>query len=716
MQKSRRERIALSLRTIGFVLPVLYCLLAFLPIPTPLKANLDQSWQYAISRAAAEQFIFGKDIIFTYGPLGYLLAGSPLEQNVLAITAFRLSIYLGIIVIAFIEIQKLNTILKKITLALTVFFALLLGMRTEFIIDYEILFIFFYLLSLDNLVVQSVRLWSLLLGAIAGFAILTKITLGIYTAGSLLLFLSAQLYKSIKSKSEINISIFATFNSLIGALSISFIFLAPAYSLLNLGKVLLCLAVSTIMGTLVVLIRKRFTSKTLLFLKEPISEGKKIIRESVGKTAAWYVFYVAFSVSLSVTILHNSPSLVDYLKNSLQISLGYSSAMSLVGSYRVQVMALSEFILISALLIYVARGRHLGFSLALLFTLWLVFKHGFVRQDLGHSLRFFMWSIIIVLLAIPKIQTSGTKKLSYVLCLYAIVLGLVMSQGAKVYKGLAPRKVVSNISSILHSPTLFAKLEEESASRLASLSLPDGVVNLVSDKKVDVVPWDALLVEANRLNWKPRPIFQSYSAYTISLDNINCESLAEEPRDYIFYSFKSIDGRHPFFDEPKTFFFIFCNYAPSPYASGFLHTEKLKNIILLEKSLHCKCSGEESVRKIEIPWNSLQSIESKKNHLTRAHIRFSYSTLGKIYKTLFRAPPVKISVNYTDGIEKTYRIIPENSNNGVILNPLPRDDTEALSFLRGELSADVKSFKFETSKPFLYKPKIEVSLSSVALR
>jgi len=31
----------------------------------------------------------------------------------------------------------------------------------------------------------------------------------------------------------------------------------------------------------------------------------------------------------------------------------------------------------------VARKSDLGFSPALLFTLWLVFKHGFVRQDFG---------------------------------------------------------------------------------------------------------------------------------------------------------------------------------------------------------------------------------------------------------------------------------------------------------------------------------------------
>ena len=390
--------------------------------------------------------------------------------------------------------------------------------------------------------------------------------------------------------------------------------------------------------------------------------------------------------------------------------------MSLAGSDKSLSLGLSEFILISGLLVYVAKKRNLGFSLALLFTLWLVFKHGFVRQDVGHFLKFFMWTIIIVLLTIPKIRASRIKKLSYLLCFYVILVGLAMSQGAKVYRAFSLRKVVWNISSILHSHTFFSKLKEESVSELASVRLPDQILKLVGDKTVDVIPWDTVLVEANRLNWKPIPIFQSYLAYTISSDNINYENLVKQSKDYIFYSFSFIDDRHPFFDEPKTFFYIFCNYVPSSGAPDFLNTEILHNIILLEKSTVNKCSNGEREREIAIPWNNLQSIESRKNYLIRAHVQFAYSTLGKIYKTLFRAPPVNICVQYKDGIERTYRIVPGNSTNGVILNPLPRDDIEALSFFRGELSDKVKSFKFETSKPFLYKRKIEMSLSFVHLR
>ena len=59
----------------------LYCFLAFLPQIAPVTTGLDPSWKYAISRAAVDQLIFGQDIVFTYGPLGHLIHGSPLEEN-----------------------------------------------------------------------------------------------------------------------------------------------------------------------------------------------------------------------------------------------------------------------------------------------------------------------------------------------------------------------------------------------------------------------------------------------------------------------------------------------------------------------------------------------------------------------------------------------------------------------------------------------------------
>lgn len=113
-----------------------------------------------------------------------------------------------------------------------------------------------------------------------------------------------------------------------------------------------------------------------------------------------------------------------------------------------------------------------------------------------------------------------------------------------------------------------------------------------------------------------------------------------------------------------------------------------------------------------IPWNNAYSIEVGNGKIIRAKVKFQYSLLGKIYKTLFRSPPVMMKISYVDNSQNTYRIIPENSENGVIVSHLPKDDNEALSFLRGQLPAKIKSFSFQASNSLLYAPKIEISFLS----
>ncbi|GCL40117.1 hypothetical protein SR1949_52510 [Sphaerospermopsis reniformis] len=65
---------------LGFILTG-YCFIIFLPLPYGINIGLDPSWQYAISYASSEKLTYGKDIIFTYGPLGYLIHGAVIDTN-----------------------------------------------------------------------------------------------------------------------------------------------------------------------------------------------------------------------------------------------------------------------------------------------------------------------------------------------------------------------------------------------------------------------------------------------------------------------------------------------------------------------------------------------------------------------------------------------------------------------------------------------------------
>jgi hypothetical protein len=64
-----------------------------------IDAGLDASWTYGINLAAEQGLIFGRDVVFTYGPFGYLRSPVPLASNLPKAVAFQLGLHLALCVL-----------------------------------------------------------------------------------------------------------------------------------------------------------------------------------------------------------------------------------------------------------------------------------------------------------------------------------------------------------------------------------------------------------------------------------------------------------------------------------------------------------------------------------------------------------------------------------------------------------------------------------------
>lgn len=706
-----------------------YFFIAFLPELSPIGTSLDPSWQYAISQAANNNLVFGKDIVFTYGPLGYLIGGSALENNFFQILYLRWLVYLTLFIVSLIRIKTAKNPIHKLVIGTAIILSLSIGLSGS--TDYQILFIYLILLTFDSLFERFPTLFPSLLGAIAGICLLTKFSLGISIIGSLSLFLIISLIKSIqaKSKSTIKLNFLALLNSYLATVSTVWLFFYPNVFLQSLQNIIIIFLFSFLLaylGSYTKIIDKLKSviinnNATLTFPSS--EEAKNVEMADILKSSNFrIVFYTLYIILLLFIIFHSSYSLIDYFRNSLEISSGYSSAMSIVGDSQELALALSTFLVV-LLLFIIGKNNHLNLASALIFVLWIAFKHGFVRQD-NHVSFFALTVPIVVSLYLIKIESYRELKTSCYIFLFVCIASLLISPyitpqsiSQKIVKPqwsqltkLNPKNVLDNVSSIFHIEEFKNKILSLSAKNLSALQLPNNIIKMVGNQTIDIIPWEIALAPANNLNWQPRPIFQSYSAYTDKLDEINFISLSSKPRDFMFYNFQSI-GRHPFFDEPKTFFYIFCNYQPATLLSNGYSI-----LSILQKNKSNRCLPPQPENNITVTWNQVYSMNFSTDSIIRAKIQFHYSILGKLQKIFFRVPPVAIVVDYVDGSSQTYRIIPENSDNGVIISHLPRSDQEAVSFLQGDLPARVKSFRLETGRPSLYQPSIEINFLSSKLR
>lgn len=712
---SLHRKFKITFSSLALIACMSYLFIRFLPNLKPLTIGLDPSWTYTINYAANKGLIFGKDIIFTYGPLGYLLTRMSFENHTWMTFSFQLILHTSLIILTFIRIQSISTSIQKIIffVGFFVFYILVdsLGVPSQ----YQLLVLLFTFLSNEQFVpTKSIRAHAIFLGVFAGFALFTKFTISVCTFIAILIILVFRAYQAVKTKSNQEISLLAITDFCITLGTVSLILLNPNW-LQGLAYIGLCLIVSGI-----VLLIQQIAVRFLLRRRQPRSEAVAVDEVQFRlKTADKYLFYTTYGLSLLLVILFSSPSLVAYIKGSLEITSGYSSAMGIVGSYQHVWIAITILVFVLTFLASGFYRNDIGFSLSLSVLLFLSFKHGFVRQD-SHELIFFSLAPWIVAMQISRLRSRREIQIASVLLSYTIVVSLwgaslflpSFSSVDRFLKYLTPQAAMSNIVHILDFNQYRVNLDKSSHDNLQERQLPLSVQKLIGNRTVDIVPWEAAIAAANDINWQPRPIFQSYSAYTAFLDNANFESLSKAPRDYLLYSFMAIDGRHPFFEEPKTFRYIFCHYNVSKQLPDSITLGSETSAIpvaLLEQRSASICLPEKPAQTFALKWRETKVLPEN-GLATYAAIEFRYSWLGKLYKAFFRTPPIKMQVTYTNGTVGIYRVVPDNATNGLLLSYLPKDQAEAVSLLSDHPLAAVKSFQLFSNNPIVFQPKMEVKL------
>jgi hypothetical protein len=674
--------------------------------------GIDPSWSYAISRFSETNLIFGRDVIFTYGPLGHFVLGAAIESNRVSLTLLRSIVHFILMGFVIVRIINLKTYRSKIIFAITIIALFLFGGggRLGMTTDYKILATFLIAITFDAFIIKYLPWFSLALGVLAGLSILSKLTLGFYIIGSFYLFVLGSFLETnfIKNNKIYKIFIVSILNFTFVTIFIALTFLYYPKVSLDFTAFFISLFISLIVYILLDKASKRY-------------RFNRNFKSSIPLFASYTLYGVLFVQTVD---RENFSFLLNYVRNSGQISSGYSSSMSLIGPLIGLYLAIFCLILL-LFLIYRLAKRSLGLALAFSFTIFLGFKHGFVRQD-GHIVLFIITVILLSSLCIIKLENDKTRtgKISFInmshiifvsILISCIVLGRNLGYYSRI-KQFSPSRAIRNIESmiLLADQKGFIERERKLAAQnliqvKQSLKLPDTVLKTVGEKTIDIIPWEFSIVPANNLNWKARPIIQSYSAYTEKLDEINYQNLSGSPRDFIFYHFESIDKRHPFFDEPKAFSHIVCHYKPDSIPESFTTNPVKRRYFLLDKQNESRCTNGGTGESTAIAWNTAYELPIRADSLTRAKIEFQYSPLGKLVKLLFRIPPVYMNVNYLDDTSARYRIVQDNSANGPIVSHLPRNQEEITAFLRGELPPQVKAFQFEVDTPRLFAPEITIT-------
>ncbi len=461
--------------------------------------GVDPSWNAGLAMAVDRGLHFGKEVVFTYGPLGFLQS--------------RLVFFGGLGILSFL------------------YGALL------------------YVLFTIGLVWALRRTMSLLVAAVVAFFALGWLPMPLLEVGLLTaVFGCFWLLEAERSPRELDLFVVAAAT-----------FAAPAaLTKLSIGPLVAVVFLIALLGA----------------------------RAGGRRIAAYVAIFVALVLVLWPATGQSFGDLPAFVGHTFEIAGGYSSAMlrsTDVAPWKVTA-AISAAILSGLALVGAAwitgrgRGRAsraAGVAIAALVS-FAIYKEGVVRIDAGHLTVVFA-NAAVLWVAVAAAATSATwGRLMLVAAAVVFAISLPVRPA-----GLETRfDPVSNVSfAVDQARTLFdsGRLDRVTADGRAAMQstyglAPQGLATL-RGHTVAVEPWEIGAAWAYELDWRPLPVFQSYSAYTSALDRLNAEAVEDPdgPERILRQNTQvvqpefpgaDLDDRWLGWDPPEQARAVLCDFAP----------------------------------------------------------------------------------------------------------------------------------------------------------
>jgi hypothetical protein len=475
--------------------------LTFLTIPRiPLSNGMESSWGAVLSYAHQRGLLFGTDIVYTYGPLGFLtishFTGDVTGLRLAVDTTLCFGVAAGVCLLAW----RLRIGWRLLTIAIFTLVTANVQEQTQDLLINIGLLCWGLLCACESR--PRLRIYVLCLVLLAIFSALTKVT----------------------------------------------------------GLVLASFTVSAIAADLSLRGCRRLSVMLVLgFI--------------VGFLGGW--------AALGQTISH----IPAFLAGGLGVSGGYNGAMGLEpGLAALTGGLLTLFTALAAALTrcwvqeesnIAQRWRQrllLAWLLLLIFVTW---KHGFVRADLHHAIFFVgfapVMALVLEALPWPTLKPSRwTGQLAGACCLCAILTLQSLLYPDFLHLERPFRQAAANAAALLWPGAYREHMERSLRLERHRASLPR-LREKIGSAPVDVFGNFQAYAVFNELNYRPRPVFQSYSAYSAPLMRLNERFYSSSAApEFVLAKLGTIDDRLPVLEDAFAFRYLLRNYEPIGNEGGFL--------------------------------------------------------------------------------------------------------------------------------------------------
>jgi hypothetical protein len=392
----------------------------------------------------------------------------------------------------------------------------------------------------------------------------------------------------------------------------------------------------------------------------------------------WIVpLWVASLVFFWVAAGQHLSSLGPFLCNSWRITGGYTEAMMLAGKTEARdaVCFLLIAVLLCALTGRVAWARHrfLGaLPLAGLGTiLFIVFKLGYVRND-RHEITSAM-ALVLISLVCLAVAWPGRKRAAGAASCLLIASTLFASSvfncwlpGNGLWKQLAGTFSIYNLLAPVAGPYtgyLRSNYEKNLASERKARPLPP------IEGDTDLYSYDQTVLFAHVLPYQPRPIIQSYSAYTPELAEMNAAHLrTAHAASNILFAIQPLDDRFPSLDDGRSWPELLTLYD----LKG--RSDDRGTFLLLSRAATAREYHLTPLQNTSARFGEPVTLPVATNGPVWVEIEIRKSLAGTVISALYKPPVLMLTVSLQNRTQRRFRLVPGMAGGGFLLSPLIADN------------------------------------------
>jgi hypothetical protein len=367
-----------------------------------------------------------------------------------------------------------------------------------------------------------------------------------------------------------------------------------------------------------------------------------------------------------------------FLRGASEIVSGYTEAMMWwQPTDEADILRFCEVaIAVCALVGYVVCKQHRLFGLLPLlgfaFIVFAAFKHGYVRHD-GHEVAATNLLLLAALLWLPVawcIVWQRSRWLTPAVLLPLIFATPLASLSLRRYAGGGLSSVLAqqlSVGSLFAPAKIFLGFLEDRQHSFRSFngyadSLRAAFPNLEIHGSADVYPLSQTLALPLGLSCRPRPVFQSYSAYTPKLAEMNAAHLrGDRAPDHIFFDVWTIDRRFAAQDDSLSWPELLTRYDILGMAGPY---------ILMEKSVTPRQYELTPIGETVAKFDEGIEIPSMIGGPIWVRIDIRRSLWGNVVAMVYRPPRVLIRLFTRSGRVHGGRLLPAEARAGFLLSPV----------------------------------------------